>query len=277
MSRAIDALQARAEILKLARMLGRDPNALHYLESASLSDLRELRSQITEVLWSADGGFIAKVAAAAKLLPTTLSATIGERAFGPVFCARLAARLEPARAIDVAAKLPTPFLADVAIEMDPRRTSDVIAGMPPRRIGEITGELVRRREYVTMGQFVGHLDDEAILAALEQMDNAELLRIGFLLEDKDRLDWLVGLLSQARLEGIIDAAAREDLWLEALDLLAHLDTRHRRAIIDSAKRLDEETLERITATVVEHDLWQEAELIAAADPGLQARLGAARR
>jgi hypothetical protein len=277
MSRAADTVQARAEVLKLAQMLDRDPASLEYLQAVPLDDLRELRDQITDVLWSAGGGFVGKVAAAAKLLPAALSATIGERAFGAVFCAQLAARLEPSRAIDVAAKLPTPFLADVAVALDPRRTSAVIAGIPAERIAEISAELVRRREFVTMGQFVGHLDDDALRAAVGVMDNAVLLQVGFVLDDKAALDRLVALLPAGRIDGIITAAAEENLWLEALDLLAHLGADQRRQILDSPNALDEETLERIVACVVEHELWEEAELIAAADPDLQARLGAVRR
>jgi hypothetical protein len=277
MSRAADTVQARAEVLKLAQMLDRDPASLEYLQAVPLDDLRELRDQITDVLWSAGGGFVGKVAAAAKLLPAALSATIGERAFGAVFCAQLAARLEPSRAIDVAAKLPTPFLADVAVALDPRRTSAVIAGIPAERIAEISAELVRRREFVTMGQFVGHLDDDALRAAVGVMDNAVLLQVGFVLDDKAALDRLVALLPAGRMDGIITAAAEENLWLEALDLLAHLGADQRRQILDSPNALDEETLERIVACVVEHELWEEAELIAAADPGLQARLVAVRR
>jgi hypothetical protein len=277
MSRAADAVQARAEVLKLAQMLDRDPASLEYLQAVPLDDLRELRDQITDVLWSAGGGFVGKVAAAAKLLPAALSATIGERAFGAVFCAQLAARLEPSRAIDVAAKLPTPFLADVAVALDPRRTSAVIAGIPAERIAEISAELVRRREFVTMGQFVGHLDDDALRAAVGVMDNAVLLQVGFVLDDKAALDRLVALLPAGRMDGIITAAAEENLWLEALDLLAHLGADQRRQILDSPNALDEETLEQIVACVVEHELWEEAELIAADDPGLQARLGAVPR
>ena len=62
MSRSIDALQARAEIRKLSRMLGRESAGLDYLEAVPLADLRALRGQITDVLWNADGTAIDKVA-----------------------------------------------------------------------------------------------------------------------------------------------------------------------------------------------------------------------
>jgi hypothetical protein len=276
LSRASDTVQARAEILKLARMLEREPSSLAYLETVPLADLRTLRAQITQALWSPDGSGIGKLAAAAKLLPAGLSATISERALGPVISAQLAARLEPSRAVDVAAKLPTPFLADVAIELDPRRTSAVIAGIAPQRIGEITAELVARGEYVTMGQFVGHLDDDALRAALAAMDSADVLRVGFVLEDKDGLDRLLALMAPGRIAGIIGAAAEADLWLEALDLLGHLGPARRRQMIASARSLDDSVLQRIVAIVVEHELWPEARLIAEQDPRLEAKLGLAR-
>jgi hypothetical protein len=275
MSYPTDALQARAEIVKLARMLEREPDSLAYLTAVPLADLRLLRGQITDVLWSADGGAIGKLAAAAKLLPTGLSATISERALGPLISAQLAARLEPSRAIDVAAKLSTTFLADVAIELDPRRTSAVIAGIAPGRIGEITAELVGRGEYVTMGQFVGHLDDAALAAALAAMDNGDVLRIGFVLEDKDGLDRMLALMPSGRMKGIIVAAAEQELWLEALDLLGHLGPAARRRILDSVESLDDTALERIVSTVVEHELWMQARLIAEVEPRLEARLGLA--
>jgi hypothetical protein len=276
MSQATDALQAQAEIRKLAQMLGREPEAVAYVEGIPLVDLRALRGQITDVLWDADGATIGRVAAAAKLLPSAVSATISERAFGPVVSAQLAGRLAPSRAVEVASKLSTDFLADVAVELDPRRTSAVIAGIPARRIGEITAALVRRSEYVTMGQFVGRLGDEALRAALDEMSDADVLRVGFVLEDKDGLDRLVGLLPAGRMDGIIAAAAEEDLWIETLDLLAHLSPAQRRRIVKSASSLETTVLDRIVVTVVEHELWEEAELIAAVDPELEARLGLAR-
>ena len=125
-------MNTRPEVLKLARLLQRDPDTLAYLDGVPEPDLRALRELVTERLFSAQGQALSRLASASKLLPTGLAATIGERTFGPLLCARVAGLLEPSRAVDVAAKLPTPFLADVAIELDPRRAHDVI-GRDARR------------------------------------------------------------------------------------------------------------------------------------------------
>ena len=274
MSQEFTAGEAHAEVLKLARILQREPDQLGYLEPLSPDDLRQLRERVTESLWSDNNHMLGRIAAASKLLPASVSAAIAERAFGAFVSARLASLLEPGRAVDVAAKLPPAFLADVAVELDPRRASEVIARIPPDRISEVTRELVQREEYVTMGRFVGHLSDEAVAAAWDVTDDRSLLRVAFVLDDKDRLDDLVGQLPERRLAKIVQTAADDALWLEALDLLGHLGDRRRSEIVATALELDDAALETITDAVLEHDLWGEVLIIAERDRSLQAKLAA---
>src|SRR5436305_12222238 len=172
-----EALATRAEIVKLARLLGREAESLDYLESVPADEIRALRDHTTEVLFRANGSTLTRLAAASKLLPVGLVATLGERAFGPMLSARIAALLDPSRAVEMAAKLPISFLADIAIDIDPRRAKDVISRIPPRQIAEITRELARREEYVTMGRFVGQMPRASIVAALAELDGVALLHV----------------------------------------------------------------------------------------------------
>jgi len=222
-------VSSRAEILKLARLLQRDPDSLSYLESVPEDDLRALRDQVTERLFNAQGQTLSRLAAASKLLPTGLVATIGERAFGALLCARVAGLLEPSRAADVAAKLPTPFLADVAIELDPRRANEVIGQIPAARVAEVAGELAARGEYVTLGRFVGQVTPEALTATLKRLSDEDVLRTGFVLEDKAGLEELAELLGDERLGSLVDVAERADLEEEGRELLSHLSAARRAA------------------------------------------------
>lgn len=229
-------MSAPPEVLKLARLLQRDPDTLAYLEGVPEPDLRALRELVTERLFSAQGQTLSRLAAASKLLPTGLVATIGQRTFGPLLCARVAGLLEPSRAVDVATKLPTPFLADVAIELDPRRAHDVIGRMPAARVGEVAGELAARREYVTLGRFVGHITPDALHAALERLSDEDVLRTAFVLEDKDGLDELASLLGDERLETLVQVAERDpDLDEEGRELLGHLSPERRAGIEKTAR------------------------------------------
>ena len=271
-----ESLQAKAEILKLARILGREPDTLDYLERVPAADVRALREQVTDMLFSAHSQVLSRLAAASRLLPVGLVAVIGEKTFGPVLSARMAALLDPDRAVEMADKLPTEFLADVAIAIDPRRTSEVIGRIPPARVAEVTSELLRREEYVTMGRFIGHLSDEAIAAAVAVMDERELLGVAFVLEDKARLDRLAELLSDERANRVIKTAASEDMWVEALDLLNHLGANRRAAFINHPAAQDEAVLDSLIAAVQSHDLWDSVlPLIELLPPDAQERVAAA--
>lgn len=230
-------MTARPEILKLARLLGRDPDALSYLNEVADDDLRQLRELVTERLFSAQGQTLSRLAAASKLLPTGLVATLGERTFGPLLSARIAGLLEPSRAVDLAGKLPTPFLADVAIELDPRRASEVIGRVPARRVADVAAELGRRGEYVTLGRFVGHVGDDALRAAMAVLSDRDVLQVAFVMEQKDRLEELADLLGPQRLRSLIDTAGREGLEVQGRDLLDHVSAERRHEISDVAVAL----------------------------------------
>ena len=202
------------------------------------AEIRLLREQVTDVLFTAHGPALSRLAAASRLLPVALVATLGEKVFGPVLSARVAGLLDPGRAVEMASRLPIEFLADVAIELDPRRASEVIGRIPPEQIAAITRELIGRGEYVTMGRFVGHLSSDAIVSAVGVMDDTALLRVAFVLESKDSLEDLVGVLPSERLDGIIEAAANADLWPEVLDLLGHLALDQRRELVERASAWD---------------------------------------
>jgi hypothetical protein len=277
MSRSAERLHGHAEVMKLAQLLGREPDELAYLERLSTTDLQALRDSITETLYDANGGSLGRLAAASRLLPAGLTATIGQRAFGPLLSARLAGLLETDKAVEVATKLPPAFLADVAVELDPRRASDLIASIAPALIGQVTAELVARREYVTMGRFVGHLSDEAITAAVATMDDEDLLQVAFVLEDESDLARLFAKLPKGRSAGVIAAAAHEGLWLEALDLLNHLHKRQRKEMVLAAFALDETAQEAILDTIIAHDLTDETRLIAEHDDSIEERLAERRR
>src|SRR5437763_1086084 len=95
-------LAVRPEILKLARLLNIDPDGIAYLEQIPVEDVRQLREQVTDLLFTAHGSALNRLAAASKLLPIRVVATIGQRAFGPMLSARIAGLLEPSRAVEMA-------------------------------------------------------------------------------------------------------------------------------------------------------------------------------
>lgn len=219
---SLATLQARAEVLKLADLLGTDPGSLAYLAGVAPEDLAALREQVTDVLFDADQPTLKRLADAAAFLPVALLATMAEKAIGPLLCGRLTGMIDTDRAIAVAGRLSTEFLARVATETDPRRAAAIIAGISSTQISAAGTVLVEQGEHVAMGRFAGYVSDAALDATITMLGDADLLRVAFVLEGKERLDTLIDLLPDERLAGVIEVAAAENLWPEVLDLLAHL-------------------------------------------------------
>jgi len=259
------------EILKLARVLGVEPERLDYLDQAETQTIRDLREQVTVAMFEADRLMLQRVAAATRLIPAKLTAVIGERAFGALLAARVTSLLEPNRAVDIAHYMPISFLTELCLHLDPRRASRVISEMPPKMVASIAAELAAGEEYITMGGFVGHLSKAALLAALDAVSDGDLLRTAYVVESKQSLGALVALLPEHRLERIIATASEEDLWREALDVLSHVSEQQRGTLGDLAAAQDDEVLESMVRTAQRDGLW------AAVLPGVRAMSPASRK
>jgi hypothetical protein len=249
-----EALENRAEILKLARLLGADAGELSFLQAVPASEVRAFREQLTDALFDGDRGLLGRLAAGSKLLPGNIAAVIAQKALGPLLCARIAGLTDAAKAVDTAKHLPPAFLADVSVELDPRRAAEVISRIPPALVADVAAELTNRGETVAMGRFVGFVPDAGVQAAMARIDDPSLLRIAFTMEGKERLGHMISLLGLDRLESVMLAAEREQQLAEALDLLEHLGTELKAAI--AARAVEHGALlDGLVDVAASDDLW----------------------
>jgi hypothetical protein len=270
------SMEVRAEIIKLARVLDRNPEHLLFLAETPAADIRRLREATHEHLFNGDRATFRRIAAASKLLPARLTAVVAQKAFAPVFLARIAGEMPTDRAIDIAQRMDTELLADVTLELDPRAVGPIIRGMPVPVVRAVALELVRRGEHIAMGLFVGYLADEAIREVLAAItDEEDLLRIGLFIEARDRIPTLVGMLSAERLRRMVELAQDEsrDLWAPALALMAHVDPASQRELGDMVAEQSEEPLTRLLFRCQDEELWPAAlPVIARMSPAKQAAL-----
>lgn len=269
-------LAVSAELLKLARVLGVEVSTLEALRVLDAPALRAFRERAQARLFDADEARLRRVAAASKLLPTPLIALIAEHVFGALLCARVAGLLAPDRAADVAQRLRSGFLADVTLEIDPRHVREVVAQLPVAKIVDVALELARRGEFVTLARFVDVVSPDRIRAVIEKLtDNAALLHVAFFVEDKARLEPLVGLLPESRLREIILIAADESrgLWPEALSLMSEVGPGLRQRLGDLAASLDDHVLLSMARSAQAQALWGAVlPVIAVMSPAHQQRL-----
>ncbi|PXY17596.1 hypothetical protein BAY59_35990 [Prauserella coralliicola] len=237
MSDALDRLEARAEVLKLARVLGADPERFGFLRDVPTADIRKLREQVTDTLFDANLGALRRMAAASRLLPAAVLAGIAEKAFGPLLAARMAGLVDAGRGVEIAGRLSPAFLADVAAELDPRRAAHIVARLPTGTVTAVSGELRRREDWITLGRFVGQVPDEVAAVGLSVLDDLAVLRVAFLLDDKGKAGFLLGTLPESRYRGLVLAAHEHDLWYALFDLLARLDSQQHERLAPTAAEL----------------------------------------
>lgn len=211
----MSGLALEAEYLKLARLLGCEQAAVARLQGLDVTALRQLRAACTSMLFDGDRASLQRVAGAARILPGALNAILAEKAMGPVLASRVAGLLPPRDAVEIARRTPLAFNVAVTLMLDPRRAAPMLQQMPLDLVVAVTREVVKQREYIVMARFVDTLTDEQIRACMAVLDDEAMLRIGFFVESPQRLEEVVELMSDARLQRVVAVAARPGLNLGA--------------------------------------------------------------
>lgn len=251
-------LEARAEAIKLARLLAAAPESLAFVEAQPPAASRAFREALTEALFNQHRPGFQRLAGLSKLLPAAITAKLSEHALGATVSGRVAGEMEPGRAVDIAKHLSTGFLADLTVQLDPKRASAVVAKMPSEIVVKTALELVKREDYITMGRFVDVLSEATLAAVIAAIPSDEaLLRSGFFVENKSRLAMLAGLLPESRLVGTLRVAHQQQLWPEALALIAHVGETHQGRYGDLLAAEPVALIESLLATVSAQNLWPE--------------------
>lgn len=248
-------LATHAEIVKIAHLLQVDPQELDYLAACDSETLVAFRLQLVEVFYGDEGSSLKRFAKVGNLLPASVIASLTKEAVGPVLSARIAGFVDPKQAAKVVSNLPTSFVVDIATAIDPRRVGPVIGRLDNGTVERVALELIKRHEYVTMGQFVGFASEEILRSAFNFASDEALLRTAFVAEDKDRISAALAPQSDERIASIIKTAAKGDLWPEAMDLLSQLADEQYIRVINISGGLPAASLDKMVAATTKSDCW----------------------
>lgn len=260
-------LDARAERLKLARLLHVEPDELAFLEQLSAESLVPVRERVSDLLFAQGAARFDRLISASRLLPNPVTVAIAQRVFPPLVCAQVAGRLEPSRAAELVRHADIGFLADMAECSDPRTVAHLIPALPPEIAVAAAREMMARGDHLASGRLVGFAPDELLPALVDAVDEeADLLEIAFYLERRERLDAIVAHVSDARLARVLEVAHARDLWAEALLLATHLSTAQTRRLASVTARAEQPTITGLLERVHDQGLWpQLLHLVDAAD------------
>jgi len=251
------AVHERAEILRLARLLRKQPEELAFLLEVDDADLRAFRAQVTESLFDAYGDALRRLGAAAKLIPSPIIALVGQKAFGPLLCARIAGELDPGKAVDIAKRLSVTFLADVAVELDPRRAQRIIEALPTQTIVSTSVELADRGDWITLGAFVGYLPVDKLRHCLRALSDEHILRTAFAVDDEGAIPTVIDALAADRLKSLLHTASEAGLWPTLLrDIAGQLREDQTAEVAAHLADLGDDVLAEVLEVAAEHGLWE---------------------
>lgn len=240
-------LERRGELQRLARVLGVDAEHLGILDGASVADLRALRHAVADRLLERNREQFSRAVALSDLVPGAVAAKLSQHVMGPVLGGRAAGLLTPEKAGDLARRLPAEFLADVACHVDVRTVGPLLVGIDRDTMAAAGEHLRRREEWVVLGAFVGHVRDDVVADLLGGFDGEALLRSGVVIEDASRMDAVVGMLTDERIDGLLDAADEHALWPDIVSLNVHLGDEQLQRIAEAVQRMSGARIEQLAA------------------------------
>jgi hypothetical protein len=206
-----------AELVKLARDLGVDGQALHYLQTLGGGDLMLLRHQLVDRLDRDHRPMFGRLALSSTLLPTSLSVQIGVRFFGPMLCGRLAAELSEDRALKLLNRVPMDFLVACAPFMDPARSADVTNSIPLESLVAVTRGLQASEDHITLGRYVTVLETATLIEVVRATyDPEDLFWLSIYAEGPAALTPVFAALSDEQVDAV-RAVAKEHNELEHLE------------------------------------------------------------
>ncbi|MBJ7331799.1 MAG: hypothetical protein JHC95_18030 [Solirubrobacteraceae bacterium] len=248
------APDSRAELLRIANLMGVGPEDIEFLGELSAESLFEFRQQLIAIYFE-ENPSLRRLAKIANMLPSSVIAKITQEAIGPILAARVVGEVDTRAAVGILKRVPIDFICDTAVQADPRRVIPLFSESPTQIAKDVADELIRRKEYVAIGQLIAFVEDDVMEHALNNASDIDILNSSFLVEDKERLGDGVAMLTDERVRSLIKTAAKQQMWLEALDLMSHLDLDEFRRVSTQAMALDDATLDALLAFVNEHGLW----------------------
>ncbi|MBJ8346136.1 hypothetical protein [Antrihabitans sp. YC2-6] len=228
-----DVIDTKAELIKLARVLGEDIEALAFLEPIGWQELREFRHMVADQFFLASESRLKNLAAAAKMVPNAVIIKLAPMYFEPRMAAGVASLVDEEKALKLVPKLPPDLMAATVPYIDPRRVGPLVAKVPVEVARKLAPILLGAKEYVSLGQLIDYVTADQLQGLLPYIDDVSLLKIAEVAENKAQFDVIMPLIDDARIARILQTAKEADLLDIAIELLneVNLDLRGRLANI----------------------------------------------
>ncbi|GAB2704161.1 hypothetical protein [Nocardia thraciensis] len=163
-------LVTRAQIILLARTLHVSPHRLAHLERLGAEHLHDLQQRMAAVIFDEHAETFRRISKLVPFIPLSISMPLVQRIVPPMMTGRAAGAVgidHPRKASETLTLLRTSYVADCAPYLDTRTIGTVAEIAPTESVIEVVNEVLRRRDYVTAGPFLGAATPE-LIAAVER-------------------------------------------------------------------------------------------------------------
>ncbi|NMN98476.1 hypothetical protein [Antrihabitans stalactiti] len=250
-----DAVDTKAEIIKLSRVLGEDVAALEFLETIGWRQLREFRYLVADQFFEGAESRLKNLAAAAKLVPNPIIVKLAPIYFEPRLAAGVAGLVDEEKALKLVPKLPVSLMAETLPYVDPRKIGQLVSKVPVDVARKLLPVMIASGEYISMGQLVDFVTPEQLAGVLPILDDVSLLRIAEVTENKDQFDIIIPLIDDARIARVIQTAREENLLDVAIELLNEVNVHTRGRMANIAAQQSDKVLNALVEAVDSAGEW----------------------
>ncbi|MEU0505433.1 hypothetical protein [Nocardia sp. NPDC005998] len=252
----------RAQLILLARTLDVPVERLAHLERLGAEQLHELQQRMARVIFDDHATTFKRISMLAPIIPLSISLPLVQRIVPPLMGGRAAGAVgiaHPKRAAEAVGMVDPKYVADCAPYIDPHTVGKLAEIAPPEPIVRIANELLRRRDYVTAGPFLGYATTPLIRAIEAGVpDDAGLILSAAYAYSASNISAIVRQLLSGPLDRVprmleTVLAGSTDLRLAAVSVFARCDEDVLEALGDILLDIGPpEAITDLAATVIEH-------------------------
>lgn len=254
-------LANQAELMKLAVALAVPIEQIKFLSDMPPEALRHFRTAMIDRVFDQQQVLFRWYAAWVRWVPMWIAVLLVRFWLGMYLATRIAGVLPAWRAASIARHLPVEYMADIAKGLDPRMTRELVRLLSAKQVETIAGVLLERRDFMTIGRFVGLLPDQVIRdVAASISDEGDLLEIIFHIDSRERIDHLIHVLPFDRIQRtmlIVSDPNKRVLWPKLLALLVNVSDTMKRELGDLAASQGEDVLEGLIRAAEVDGLWED--------------------
>ncbi|MET8876685.1 hypothetical protein [Nocardia sp. NPDC004604] len=252
----------RAQLILLARTLDVPVERLAHLERLGAEQLHELQQRMARVIFDYHAATFKRISMLAPIIPLSISLPLVQRIVPPLMGGRAAGAVgiaHPKRAAEAVGMVDPKYVADCAPYIDPHTVGKLAEIAPTEPIVRIANELLRRRDYVTAGPFLGYATTPLIRAIEAGVpDDAGLILSAAYAYSASNISAIVRQLLTGPLDRVprmlaTVLAGSTDLRLAAVSVFARCDEDVLEALGDILLDIGPpEAITDLASTVIEH-------------------------